>query len=72
MGDFIQKLKFQFRAVGYEMVSIDWDVFWGSNLGNRDGLEAVTGGPGHARSSKLVSNHVFTLSLINFEMGGKL
>ena len=25
-----------------------------------------------ARSSKLVSNHVFTLSLINFEMGSKL
>ena len=26
------------------------DVFWGSNLGNRDGLEAVTGVPAHARA----------------------
>ena len=27
-----------------------WDVFWGSNLGNKDGLEAVTGVPAHARA----------------------
>ena len=26
------------------------DVFWGSNLENRDGLEAMTGVPGHARA----------------------
>ena len=28
------------------------DVFWGSNLGNRDGLEAVTVVPAHARTPR--------------------
>ena len=48
------------------------DVFWGSNLENRDGLEAMTGVPGHARASQLVSKNVLSLFLIHFETDSKL